>query len=820
MIRAPSSASTRALAQRSWQVTRASYTSLSTASPHRFPTKLPTSSSNTPLRTSTSSRWAYQPLTIRRALATVTDTLYGVTAARLGKSSSSSTSAPEFFAQHAQHLAAVDPEFASNPILHWSEFPDFAAVKPSHVVPAMTALVDYVETQFQQRSKQFTPTWDGTMGLTQDLDDDLERASGVITHLSMVKDSPELRSAVEAIQPMIVKISLQMGQSLEFYDALVKMRGDAETWKGLDKEQQRIVEKTIQGMKLSGVGFGLPGEGNVEKRKRFNEIQERKAQLSLKFSNNVQDATKAFIKLVTDKTELEGCPESLVQAMAKNAQKRGHGDGDAEKGPWAVTLDAPTLVPFMMNCKNRDLREQIYRANVKRASEGEQDNEPIINEILSLRKEEASMLGFDSFGSMSLSKKMASTVDTATNVLDRLYKATLPAAQKELAELSEFASARLQHPTPLRPWDTAFVGEEYRKDRFKYSADQISEYLVFPKVMDTLFAVAKDTFGIQVSEMAQEEQQKAGLTSWNKDVKVYKVQEDSPNKKLLAYFYGDFYSRSEEKKSGAWMDVCVTRMKDPVSGHVRVPIAYMICNQPAPASDAEPSRMKFQDVTTLFHEFGHCLQHMLTTVDYPQASGIKGVEWDFVEVASQFMENFAYEPQWLDQMAQHYKTGAPMPQEMKQSVMKSRECLAGLAMMRQLHFATLDLELHTQFDPARADQESIFDVDRRMAKKTCLIAPIPEDRFLCGFSHIFGGGYAAGYYSYKYSELYSADAYAALEEQGQSEVARRAVGKKYRDTVLAYGGATDPKIVWKEFRGRDGVEVDALLRHSGLASHA
>lgn len=311
-------------------MTRSSYSSLSTASPHRFPTKLTTSSSNTPFRTSTSSRWAYQPLTIRRALATVTDTLYGVTAARHGKSSSSSsTSTPDFFAQHAQHLAAVDPEFASNPILHWSEFPDFAAVKPSHVVPAMTALVHYVETQFQQRSKQFTPTWEGTMGLTQDLDDDLERASGVITHLSMVKDSPELRSAVEAIQPMIVKISLQMGQSLEFYDALVKMRGDAETWNGLDREQQRIVDKAIQGMKLSGVGFGLPGEGNAEKRKRFNEIQERKAQLSLKFSNNVQDATKAFVKLVTDKTELEGCPESLVQAMAKNAQKRGHGDGDA-----------------------------------------------------------------------------------------------------------------------------------------------------------------------------------------------------------------------------------------------------------------------------------------------------------------------------------------------------------------------------------------------------------------------------------------------------------------------------------------------------------
>ncbi|KAF9428347.1 hypothetical protein BGZ94_002688 [Podila epigama] len=772
------------------------------------------------------------PLTLRRALATVTDTLYGVTAARVGKSTNAHSN--DFFAQHTEQLATVDPEFATNPILHWSTFPDFAAIRPEHVVPAMTALVAHVQDQFAQRSQQFEPTWAGTMGLTQDLEDDLERASGVITHLSMVKDSPELRAAVEAIQPMIVKISLKMGQSPEFYDALVKMRNNPTTWHGLDKEQQRIVEKTIQSMKLSGVGFALlsEAEGGPEKRKRFNEIQERKAQLSLKFSNNIQDATKAFAKIVHDKKDLEGCPESLIQAMAKNARKRGHGHGSAETGPWAVTLDAPTLVPFMMNCKNRALREEVYRANVKRASEGEQDNEPIINEILSLRQEEASMLGFDSFGALSLSKKMASNVTTATEVLERLYQATLPAAQRELVQLTEFAHGKLNHPTPLRPWDTAFVGEEYRKDRFKYSADQISEYLVFPKVMDTMFAVAKDTFGIEVNEMTQEEKQSAGLTTWNKDVKVYKVEEDASStagqanevdnggkKKLLAYFYGDFYSRSEEKKSGAWMDVCVTRMKDPASGHVRVPIAYMICNQPPPAAEMEPSRMKFQDVTTLFHEFGHCLQHMLTTVDYPQASGIKGVEWDFVEVASQFMENFCHEPQWLNRMAAHYKTGAAMPKEMQGSVLKSREVLAGLAMMRQLHFATLDLELHTNFDAARAKQggESVFDVDQRMAKRTCLVTPIPEDRFLCGFSHIFGGGYAAGYYSYKYSELYSADAYAALEEQSTT-TARRAIGKKYRDTVLAYGGATDPKLVWKEFRGREGVEVDALLRHSGLSA--
>ncbi|KAF9282803.1 hypothetical protein BGZ88_010845 [Linnemannia elongata] len=734
---------------------------------------------------------ATRPLTVRRALATITD-IKAATAT----------------------YPKTNPEFTTNPILNWQTFPDFAAIKAEHVVPAIEVLTKQIEATFQERSKRMTPTWEGTMGLTQDLEDDLERASGVISHFSRVKDSPEFRKAVEAIQPMIVAISLKMGQSLELYDALVKLVDNKETWNALDKEQKRIVQKAIQGMRLSGVAFGLPGEGNAEKQKRFNEIQGKLAQLSLTFSNNLQDETKAFTKVITDRKELEGCPESLMQAMAKNAQARGHGDGNAETGPWAVTLDYPTYIPFMMNCKNRDLREHAYRAMVTRASKGEKNNEPVIDEILSLRQEEAGLLDFSSYGALSLSKKMASDVGTAKDILDRLYEATLPAAKKELAELTEFAKDHLSHPTPLCPWDTPFVEEEYRKDRFKYSADQISEFFPYPRVMDTLFEVARDSFGVDVSEMSVEDQSNAGLTTWNKDVKIYQIKDDA-SKKVLAYFYGDFYSRSEEKLSGAWMDVCVTRMKDPISGAVRVPIAYLVCNQPPPLSGAE-SLMKFQDVTTMFHEFGHGLQHMLTTVDYPQASGIKGVEWDFVEVASQFMENFAYEDKWLSRMAKHHKTGEPMPQEMKETVKKSKQCLAGMAMLRQLHFAMLDLELHTQYKPNRG--ETIFDVNRRQAKKTALVTPIAEDRFLCGFGHIFGGGYAAGYYSYKFSELYSADAYAAFEEQGANVEGRKRIGRKYRDTVLAYGGATDPKEVWKEFRGRDGVEVDALLRHSGLLS--
>ncbi|KAG0226282.1 hypothetical protein BGW42_003778 [Actinomortierella wolfii] len=734
------------------------------------------------------------PFTIRRALATITDT---------------PTATP----------ANVDPEFKSNPILNWSKFPDFAAIEDDHVVPAMKALIKDIETKFLERSKRFEPSWEGSLGLIQDLVDDLERASGLVTHLSMVRDTPKLREALAEIQPMIVRMNLLMSQSLELYDALNKLKSTPDRWAKLDKEQQRIVDKTLEGLELWGVAFGLPLEGNAEKKAKFNKLQEEMAQLSLQFGNNILDATKSFVHLITDKAELEGCPESLLTAMAQNAKKRGLGDGSP--GPWAVTLDAPTYVPFMMNCRKRDLREKIYLANITRASAGNLDNEPIINKILSCRDQEAKMLGFNNYGELATSK-MATSVPMVKKMLDELYEATMPAARKELAELTEFAEKKLNHPTPLRPWDTAYVGEEFRKDRLRYSAEQIAEYLVFPRVMQTMFDVAKENFGVDVSELSASEIAKEGITTWNKDVKVYKVEEADANgeKKLLAYFFGDFYSRSEEKKSGAWMDICVTRMKDPLSPNVRVPIAYMVCNQPHPLSESEPSLMKFDYVTTLFHEFGHCLQHMLTKVDYPQASGIKGIEWTFVEIASQFMENFTFESKWLDKMGRHYKTGAPMPEDMKASIQMSRTCLAGMAMMRQLHFAMLDLQLHTEYTAQEAISDKgvrVHDIDAQLAKKTSLVPRAPEDRFLCAFSHIFAGGYASAYYSYKFSEIYSSDAYAALEEAARiSSEERIKVGAKYRNTLLALGGATHPRDVYTLFRGRPDAKPEHLLRHSGL----
>lgn len=426
------------------------------------------------------------------------------------------------------------------------------------------------------------------------------------------------------------------------------------------------------------------------------------------------------------------------------------------------------------------------------------------------------MLGYETPADLSLSVKMAQTLPAAEALLDSLFKASVTHAKGELEDLTNFAQDKLNQPTPLQPWDTGYVTEQYRKELFKFDEETISEYFAFPKVLDGLFAVANEVLGIQVRELKSSEMQDMGITRWHEDVKVFEVAEQG---QVKAYFYGDFYSRPSEKRSGAWMDVVTTRFKHQ-NGHVTLPVAYLICNQSAPQSADQPSLMKFRDVETLFHEFGHCLQHMMTTVDYAPASGINGVEWDFVEVASQFMENFCSEPEWIDRLSGHYKTGESMPQDMVKALTKGREFMSGLTTLRQLHFAKVDLTLHSQFTPPTSPNEpTVFDVDANIAKETVLTPRLPQDRFLCSFSHIFGGGYSAGYYSYKWSETYSADAYAAFEEAKAKNGLKgvKAIGQHYRNTILALGGGTAPGKVWEQFRGRPNVDVTALLRHSGLS---
>ncbi|RUS33229.1 hypothetical protein BC938DRAFT_472487 [Jimgerdemannia flammicorona] len=587
--------------------------------------------------------------------------------------------------RHLTTVVDAPPPYSAPPtanvFVDWSLFPDFASIlpvcNPDKAVPIFDAFVKRIEREFVEREARFEPTWKGCIGAVQDLEDQLERAYGVISHLNSVKNSPELRQVVESIQPLVVKLSLLMNQSLSKYHALTTLRSTPTAWSSLDPVQQRIVDLTIRDMRLAGVGL-LPGSAE---KVRFNAIHERLSLLGTRFGNNQLDATKRFGQIVTDRKELEGCSSELLVVLTANLQRKEVVNrANPENGPWCITLDAPTYVPFMMNCKNRELREKIYRANITRASKDELNNEPIINEMLNLRQEEATLLGFDNYASLSLSTKMAQDLPSAEGLLTSLITSSLPAARAELAALTDFASATLAHPTPLQPWDIAYVSEAYRKHLFRYDEEAISHYFAFPRVIDGLFRLADEVFGVQVAEVGEDERARLGIRTWHPDVKVFRVQEGGITR---AYFYGDFYSRPEEKRSGAWMDLVTTRMRGE-GDEVRVPVAYLICNQLPPSSSDKSPLMKFADIRTLFHEFGHCLQHMLTTVDYPQASGIKGIEWDFVEVASQFMENFIHEPAWLARLSAHHETGEPMPAEMVDALERHREFMSGMTMTRQV----------------------------------------------------------------------------------------------------------------------------------------
>ncbi|ORZ00865.1 hypothetical protein BCR43DRAFT_561239 [Syncephalastrum racemosum] len=701
--------------------------------------------------------------------------------------------------------ASSPVDYKKSSFVQWKLFPDFQKLlkeaKPETAVPVFQAMIDDVRQRFVELENHFEPTWEGTIGRLTELEDEISRAFGILSHLNGVKNSPELRETLEKIQPEFVKLGLQMNQSEPKYKALEALK-NSEEWDKLDHVQKRIVDKSLRAMRNAGIGFPA---GSPEK-KRFNEISERLSQLSLAFNNNVLDATKAFKEVVTDKRQLEGCSETFIETLKKNAQR-------LDQEGYCITLDFPIYGPFMMNCANRSLREKIYRANVTKASTDSMNNEPVINEILALRQEKAKLLGYTSHADLSLSVKMAESLPAAEDLLDRLFATSIKFGREELQKLTHFAEKELGMNTPLAPWDTAYVSEQYRKALFKYDEETISQYFAFPKVLEGLFDVADKVLGIQVRELSTEEMEKNKMTRWHEDVKIFEVSEQG---QVKAYFYGDFYSRPSEKRSGAWMDTVTTRYRHP-DGQVTLPVAYLICNQPEPQGDGQPSLMKFRDVETLFHEFGHCLQHMMTRVEYPDASGINGIEWDFVEVASQFMENFCNEPGWLSQWSGHYQSKEPMPADMVDALTQNRRFLSGMAMLRQLHFAKLDLALHATFTPPESTSDpSVFDLDAEIAKETTLVPRLPEDRFLCSFSHIFGGGYSAGYYSYKWSETYSADAYAAFEEVQQRQGGMSHMGKRYRDTILALGGGTPPKDVWSQFRGRDNVDVNALLRHSGL----
>ncbi len=712
----------------------------------------------------------------------------------------------EKLATHTKETMSANVTISSNPLLRGTGLPPFAEIQSEHVVPAMTQLLAELETELSSLEANVEPAWSGLVEPLEKITERLSWCWGVVNHLMGVKNSPELREAHEAVQPQVVQFGNRLNQSQSIYNAFKKLR-ESNAWKNLESAQQRIVDAAIRDAELSGVG--LQGEA----KERFNAIQMELAEAGTKFSNNVLDATKAFSLKLTEKAEVEGLPPSLLSLAAQVARGQGEENATPENGPWVITLDIPSYGPFMQHSTRRDLREKIYKAYITRASQGDLNNNPLIERILKLRQELAELLGFKNYAQLSLASKMAPNVQSVETLLEELRGASYDAAIKDLEELKAFAASKgASEASDLKHWDISFWSERQREEKFAFTAEELRPYFPLPQVLDGLFGLVKRIFGVTVTPADGQ------APVWHEDVRYFQISDESGN--AIAYFYLDPYSRPAQKRGGAWMDVCINRGKlnnksnESGKAQIRLPVAYLICNQTPPV-DGKPSLMTFREVETLFHEFGHGLHHMLTKVDYAGASGINNVEWDAVELPSQFMENWCYDRTTLFGMAKHYETGETLPEHYYQKLWAAKNYMSGSMTLRQLHFSSLDIELHHSYRPDGS--ETAAQVRSRIAKNTTIIPPLPEDSFLCAFGHIFDGGYAAGYYSYKWAEVLSADAFGAFEEVGlDNEEAVIATGRRYRETILALGGSKHPMEVFKSFRGREP-STEALLRHSGLS---
>lgn len=690
---------------------------------------------------------------------------------------------------------------SDNPLLKGSGLPPFGEMKAEHVVPAFNQLLAELDEELATLEADVQPTWSGLVEPLEKLTQRLNWSWGVVNHLMGVKNSPELREAYETVQPLVVQFSNKISQSQPIYNAFKAVRA-SETWATLGSAQQRIVEAAIRDAELSGIGL------HGEPRERFNAIQMELAELSTKFSNHLLDAIKAFSMTLTTKEEIGGLPPSLLSLAAQSARAAGEENATPENGPWRITLDFTSYAPFIQHSTRRDLREKLYKAFLTRASSGELDNNPLIERILELRQEVAQLLGFKTYAELSLASKMAKNVEAVESLLNELRSSSYDAALKELQELKAFARSKgSPEANDLQHWDITFWAERQREEKFAFTAEELRPYFPLPQVLDGLFGLVQRLFGVNITPADGQ------APVWHEDVRYFQIADETDNP--IAYFYLDAYSRPAEKRGGAWMDTCINRGKVTENGvtTTRLPVAYLVCNQTPPV-DGKPSLMTFSEVETLFHEFGHGLHHMLTKVDYSSAAGINNVEWDAVELPSQFMENWCYDKPTLFGMAKHYETGEPLPEHYYEKLLAAKNYMSGSAMLRQIHFSIVDIELHHRYRPGHG--ETPKDVRSRIAKTTTVLPPLPEDSFLCAFGHIFSGGYSAGYYSYKWAEVLSADAFAAFEEAGlDNEQAIKATGKRYRDTVLALGGSKHPMEVFKSFRGREP-STEPLLRHNGL----
>jgi oligopeptidase A len=677
-----------------------------------------------------------------------------------------------------------------NPLLAADALPRFAEIRAEHVEPAIdTILEDYRAAIDALTASPAPRDFANTLLPQEELEERLSRAWSPVSHLHSVKDSPELREAYSNALEKITEHSTELGQNRELY-AAVKAVAEESGFTKLDRAARTLTQHAIRDFRLSGVALEEPA------RSRFKAIANELSKLATEFEEAVLDATQAWSELLTEEAQLTGIPDSGRAVLREYAKEK---DLDG----WLVTLKQPSVQAVLTYAADRNLRERVYAAHATRASDqgpyaGQFDNTVRIEKILALRHEAAQLLGFADAAEESLATKMAPTPQRVLDFLRDLATKAKPAAQRDLAELREFAAKELSL-ADLQPWDVGYASEKLREQKYALNEEELKPYFPLPAVIDGLFAITQRVFGVGLRA-------REGVQTWHPDVRYYDVLD--PHDNVVAGAYVDLYARSG-KRGGAWMDVCRSRFRDGAALHQ--PVAYLTCNF-APPTDATPSLLTHDDVVTLFHEFGHGLHHLLTEIDYPSVSGISGVEWDAVELPSQFLENFAWQREALDLFARHHASGEKLPDELFARMNAARHFHAGLFLVRQLEFALFDFRLHREFDPARgARTMQLLDEVRR---EVAVIVPPAWQRFPHSFTHIFAGGYGAGYYSYLWAEVLSADAFGRFEEAGIFDAR---TGTDFREAILAVGGSRPALESFIAFRGREP-EPEALLRSYGLAA--
>ncbi|MCI6906369.1 MAG: oligopeptidase A [Succinatimonas sp.] len=678
----------------------------------------------------------------------------------------------------------------NNPLLNYSGLPPFSSVKPECIKEAVVSAIEKCKKTIIDVSEKFKaePTWDNVVAPVEESDDLLSKVWSVVSHLNSVNNTPDLRAVHDECLPILSEFSTWAGQYKPYFEVLKKIES-SDAFSLLSKPQQKAIKNSIRDFKLSGIDL------NEADQKTYAQIESKLSELTSRFSNNVLDATHGYTLHVTELEKLKGLPEGALK-LAKNEAENRKLDG------YVFTLEMPSYLPFLTYCENRELRHEIYVAYNTRSSEigpnaGKWDNAPIMEEILKLRHELAKLLGFKSYAHLSLATKMADAPETVVEFLKDLAHKSHKQGLKEVEDLRQYAKS--QGLDELQPWDMAFYSEKLRQEKYSYSEEELRPYFPENVVIKGMFECAHRLYGISLKE-------RLGVDVWNDAVKCFDVYEDKFGSRIGSLFM-DLYARPG-KNGGAWMDECLTR-RYRADGALQLPVAYLICNFTRPVN-GKYSELTHDEVVTMFHEFGHTLNQLLTKIDISDVSGINGVPWDAVELPSQFNENFAWQEEVLKFLSSHVKTHEPLPKEKLDAVLKAKNFESAMAMLRQIEFALFDFRIHLEYDPSLGGR--IFEILNEVKKEVAVVPNFKDSRFPNNFTHIFSGGYAAGYYSYKWAEVLAADAFSLFEEKG---IFNKSVGKSFEELILACGGASDPMKNFEDFRGRKP-SVDALLKQSGI----